>query len=61
MYLYSFIKSIGRLTLKTFSGLKQSEKWARAYLHTVEVKFDGKFICGNRLGSDFCARKATDL
>lgn len=43
MYLYSFIKSIGRLTLKTFSGLKQSEKWARAYLHTVEVKFDGKF------------------
>ena len=43
MYLYSFIKSIGRLTLKTFSGLKQSERWATAYLHTVEVKFDGKF------------------
>lgn len=43
MYLFSFIKSIGRLTLKTFWGLKQSEKWATAYLHTVEVKFDGKF------------------
>jgi len=43
MYLYSFIKSIGRLTLKTFWGLKQSEKWATEYLHTVEIKFNGKF------------------
>ena len=43
MYLYSFIKSIGSLTLKTFSGLKQSEKWATAYLHSVELKFNGKF------------------
>ncbi len=43
MYLYSFIKSIGILTLKTFSGLKQSEKWATEYLHMVELKFDGKF------------------
>jgi len=43
MYLVSFIKSIGSLTLKTFSGLKQSEKWATFYLHTVEEKFDGKF------------------
>ena len=43
MYLFSFIKSIGRLTLKTFSGLKQSEKWATEYLHTIEIKFDGKF------------------
>jgi hypothetical protein len=43
MYLYSFIKSIGSLTLKTFSGLKQSEKWATKYLHTVEIKFDGQF------------------
>ena len=43
MYLVSFIKSIGGLTLKTFSGLKQSEKWATSYLQTVEKKFDGKF------------------
>ena len=43
MYLVSFIKSIGILTLKTFSGLKQSEKWATEYLHMVELKFDGKF------------------
>lgn len=43
MYLVSFIKSIGILTLKTFSGLKQSEKWAAEYLHMVELKFDGKF------------------
>ena len=43
MYLYSFIKSIGRLTLKTFWGLKQSEKWATEYLHTVELKFNGNF------------------
>ena len=43
MYLFSFIKSIGSLTLKTFSGLKQSEKWATAYLYTVEEKFNGKF------------------
>ena len=43
MYLVSFIKSIGQLTLKTFSGLKQSEKWATAYLHAVEEKFTGKF------------------
>jgi hypothetical protein len=43
MYLFSFIKSIGSLTLKTFAGLKQSEKWAKAYLQTVEEKFDGKF------------------
>jgi len=43
MYLYSFIKSIGSLSLKTFLGLKQSEKWATKYLHTVEIKFDGKF------------------
>ena len=43
MYLVSFIKSIGSLTLKTFSGLKQSEKWATTYLYTVEEKFDGKF------------------
>ena len=43
MYFLSFIKSIGSLTLKTFSGLKQSEKWAEDYLHTIEVKFDGKF------------------
>ena len=38
MYLVSFIKSIGSLTLKTFSGLKQSEKWATSYLYTVEKK-----------------------
>ena len=43
MYLVSFIKSIGILTLKTFSGLKQSEKWATEYLHMAELKFDGKF------------------
>ncbi|NQW78523.1 MAG: hypothetical protein HQ449_04335 [Chitinophagaceae bacterium] len=43
MYLVSFIKSIGILTIKTFSGLKQSEKWATEYLHMVELKFDGKF------------------
>jgi len=43
MYLVSFIKSIGSLTLKTFLGLKQSEKWATSYLQTVEKKFDGKF------------------
>jgi len=43
MYLFSFIKSIGSLTLKTFLGLKQSEKWARSYLYTVEEKFNGKF------------------
>ena len=43
MYLVSFIKSIGSLTLKTFSGLKQSEKWATTYLYKVEEKFDGKF------------------
>ena len=43
MYLVSFIKSIGSLTLKTFSGLKQSEKWATSYLYTVEEKFAGKF------------------
>jgi len=43
MYLLSFIKSIGSLTLKTFAGLKQSEKWAKAYLQTVEEKFNGKF------------------
>ncbi len=43
MYLFSFIKSIGNLTLKTFWGLQQSEKWATAYLHSVEAKFNGKF------------------
>ena len=43
MYLVSFIKTISSLTLKTFSGLKQSEKWATEYLHMVELKFDGKF------------------
>ncbi len=43
MYLFSFIKSIGRLTLKTFWGLKQSEKWAIEYLHKVEIKFNGNF------------------
>ena len=43
MYLFSFIKSIGSLTLKTFWGLKQSEKWATEYLHSVEIKFKGKF------------------
>jgi len=43
MYLVYFIKSIGSLTLKTFLGLKQSEKWATSYLQTVEKKFDGKF------------------
>jgi len=43
MYLVSFIKSIGSLTLKTFSGLKQSEKWATKYLYTVEERFNGKF------------------
>jgi len=43
MYLISFIKSIGSLTFKTFTGLKQSEKWATSYLHTVEEKFNGKF------------------
>ena len=43
MYLVSFIKSIGSLTLKTFSGLKQSEKWATNYLYKVEEKFNGKF------------------
>jgi hypothetical protein len=43
MYLFSFIKSIGSLTLKTFSGLKQSEKWATSFLYTIEEKFDGKF------------------
>ena len=43
MYLVSYIKSIANLTLKTYSGLKQSEKWATEYLHRVELKFDGKF------------------
>jgi len=43
MYLVSYIKSIASLTIKTYSGLKQSEKWATDYLHRVELKFDGKF------------------
>ena len=43
MYLYSFIKSIGRLSLKTFWGLKLSEKWATEYLHMVELTFNGNF------------------
>jgi hypothetical protein len=43
MYLVSYIKSIASLTLKTYSGLKHSEKWATEYLHRVELKFDGKF------------------
>jgi hypothetical protein len=43
MYLVSYIKSIASLTLKTYPGLKQSEKWATDYLHRVELKFDGKF------------------
>ena len=43
MYLVSFIKTFGILTLKTFTSLKQSEKWAAEYLDMVERKFDGKF------------------
>ena len=43
MYLISFIKSIGGLTIKTFWGLKKSEQWATAYLHTIEDSFQGKF------------------
>ena len=43
MYLFSFIQPIGRLTLKTFWGLKQSEKWATEYLDTIAIKFNGQF------------------
>ncbi len=43
MYFLQYILAISKLVYISLTRLKQSETWGKAYLHELEVKYNGKF------------------